>query len=143
MALNSSPLIGLDWIEIMNVTSLSAKSVEPDDTEKTAQKIARARSKELFFGVVGPVGAGGSRVVASLARVCEEADYKVVIVKASTVIRSWAEEQNPPKSSSSNNKLATVEVMQDFGDEMRKKDASEVALGVLREIARNRADLKT
>lgn len=124
----------------MNVTNLNVKSVEPNETEKTAEKIARARSKELFFGVVGPVGAGGSRVVGSLERVCEVAGYTVVKVKASSVIKAWANEQNPPKPTMTGDNLDTVGVMQDLGDEMRKQDASEVALGILREIARNRAE---
>ncbi|SFS68097.1 Deoxycytidylate deaminase [Sulfitobacter marinus] len=124
----------------MPVTKLNVRTTEPKETVKTAEKIARARSKELFFGVVGPVGAGGSRVIASLERVCEEAGYEVAIIKASTVIRTWAADQNPPKSADAEDKLATVEEMQNLGDDMRKKDTSEVALGVLREIAKTRAE---
>lgn len=123
----------------MAVTKLIVETKEPEVTEKTSDRIAKARSKELFFGVVGPVGAGGSRVIGSLERVCKEAGYVVEIIKASAVIKKWADSQSLPQTQSENDNLQNVEVMQDLGDKMRENDTSEVALGVLREIAQKRA----
>lgn len=101
--------------------------------------LADSRSRELFFGVVGPVGAGGSQAVKALARVCEAKDYQVEIVKASDLIRAWAEAQSldvPPVEPKT---LEGVTRFQDLGDSMREVDVAEVAKAAMREIAKRRA----
>lgn len=102
--------------------------------------ISQNRSSEMFFAVVGPVGAGGSRVIESLKRACEESGYKTEWIKASTLISQWHEDNDSPLPSSTEKTLELVEAYQDAGDKMRKRDAAEVAREVLREIARRRAE---
>ena len=104
------------------------------------QEIIRdARSKELFFGVVGPVGAGGSRVIESLRRACKTAGYTCEFIKASDLIKSWAISEGKEVPPASPKTLSTVQKFQDLGDEMRSKDASAVARASLMEIAKRRA----
>lgn len=94
----------------------------------------------MFFAVVGPVGAGGSRVIDSLKRACEASGYKTEWIKASSLIRQWHEENGNPLPASEEKTLELVEAYQNAGDNMRERDAAEVARAVLREIAQRRAD---
>ena len=101
--------------------------------------IKSKRSNEIFFGVVGPVGAGGSRVMASLQRACQTAGYECVPIKASELIRKWASENAFEGPADGEVGLEVVQRMQDLGDAMRKSDSAEVARAVLRQIAQSRA----
>lgn len=118
-------------------TALFEKARSSDET--AIDVVARSRSRELFFAVVGPVGAGGSRVIESLKRVSEAAGYKCEIIKASNLIREWAADQKPRVIVPSEKSLATVEKLQDLGDEVRRRDSAAVARHVMREIAKRRA----
>jgi deoxycytidylate deaminase len=97
------------------------------------------QSKELFFAVVGPVGAGGSRAIASLKRVCEAAGYECEWIRASELISAWANSRGLPVPPPGIRTLDSVQEYQNLGDEMRKDDPSAVARAVLQEIARRRA----
>ncbi|MGA1834272.1 anti-phage dCTP deaminase [Rhizobium wenxiniae] len=101
-----------------------------------------SRSRELFFAVVGPVGAGGSRVISSLKRVGEEAGYTCEVIKASELIRQWAAGIGLPGNLPAERTLTVVQQLQDLGDEVRKRDAAAVAREVMREIARRRAEAR-
>lgn len=101
--------------------------------------IGRSRSRELFFAVVGPVGAGGSRVIDSLKRVAEAAGYACEVIKASELIRAWYRDVQPAEIISTEKTLSVVERLQDLGDEMRRPDSAAVARHVMREIAMKRA----
>jgi deoxycytidylate deaminase len=101
--------------------------------------ISQNRSGEMFFAVVGPVGAGGSRVIESLKRACEASGYKTEWIKASTLIKKWHEENGSSVPASEEKTLELVEAYQDAGDRMRERDAAEVARAVMREIAQRRA----
>ena len=101
--------------------------------------IRSKRSNEIFFGVVGPVGAGGSRVISSLKRACEVAGYACESIKASDLIRLWATSNSREVPAQGAKSLETVKDLQDLGDAMREKDAAEVARAALRDIARRRA----
>lgn len=102
--------------------------------------ISQNRSSEMFFAVVGPVGAGGSRVIESLKRACEASGYKTEWIKASTLIKQWHEENGSSLPPAGEKTLELVEAYQNAGDKMRERDAAEVAREVLREIARRRAE---
>ncbi|MET0376526.1 MAG: anti-phage dCTP deaminase [Rhizorhabdus sp.] len=97
------------------------------------------RSSELFFAVVGPVGAGGSRAIGSLQSVCEAAGYKCELVKMSALIVAWATEQGEAVPENDDRTLNTVTMLQNLGDKMRKRDPSAVARAALAEIAMRRA----
>ena len=70
-----------------------AKTDSAADRSLTAKSlIAQSRSSEVFFAVVGPVGAGSTWVMDCLARVATAQGYECVSVKASELIRRWAEQ---------------------------------------------------
>lgn len=122
------------------VTTLIAQKTAPSTLEGDSKAILRSlRSKELFFAVVGPVGAGGSRAIASLERACGEAGYKVELIRVSDLIKDWANEQGKPQPSFDRKTLENVKILQDWGDEMREVDPAAVARATLAEIARRRA----
>lgn len=124
----------------MNPVTNKKPRVNEATTDRSDAIIADARSSEMFFGVVGPVGAGGSRAIQSLKRACEEAEYECVIIKASAIIRKWAETNDYiSKDTDSKKTLDYVISLQDFGDKMREKDLAEVARSFLNEIAEKRA----
>lgn len=121
-----------------NVASRTKKpSAEPIDSHRI---ISDSRSKEMFFAVVGPVGAGGSRVINSLKRACEAAGYTCEWIKASDLIREWHVDQRKILPSSDEKTLDIVRSLQDAGDDMRKGDAAEVIKAVMRDIAQRRAN---
>ena len=101
--------------------------------------IQSTRSRELFLGVVGPAGAGGSRVIASLERACEDKGYTCELIKASNLIHEWALKNDINLPSESRKTLDQVRRLQDVGDQMRLNDPAEVACEILKEITRRRA----
>lgn len=107
------------------------------------------RTNELFFAVVGPGGAGSSRVASVLAKSIESKEinsksYSATLIKASNCIREWAEEQGKPNIPVSGDKtLKSTIDMQDLGDEIRKEsqDLAAVAKCFIKKIAEARAGL--
>lgn len=113
---------------------------KPSGSANTKDIVKSHRSPEMFFAVVGPVGAGGSRVMASLERACIAIGYTCVPIKASDLIREWARENGQEiKDSDSRKTLSLVEEYQNAGDKMRESDAAGVAQEMMIEIARERA----
>jgi pantothenate kinase-related protein Tda10 len=53
--------------------------------------VSRLVSRELVFGVVGPVGSGTSEVAEALESFLDKAGYVAVTLKARDVITSWSE----------------------------------------------------
>ena len=122
--------------------SSTTQDVSPHSTPSETSSVSliqRRRSRELFFGVVGPVGAGGSRVISSLKRACEQAGYECEFIKASELIARWAEASDLELPSDARRTLKAVTQFQDLGDLMRRDDASAVARSALKEIAQRRA----
>lgn len=101
--------------------------------------IKRHRSNEIFFGVVGPVGAGASRAAESLQRACEASGYVCRWIKASDLIRAWAETKGLEVPDQGQRRLEHVVQLQNLGDKMREADSAGVARAVLRRIAMHRA----
>lgn len=115
-------------------------TVDQDGERDDAKAIiSKNRSNEVFFGVVGPVGAGSSRVMSSLARAATASGYAVIPIKASELIRKWAESENLELPDLSRKTLATVSRMQDLGDAMRSGDSAAVARAIIQKIAEARA----
>lgn len=122
------------------VTDISA--IKPKHTNFAGDSkaiLSTLRSQELFFAVVGPVGAGGSRAIASLERACVEAGYKAERIRVSELIKSWAKDQGKIQPSFERKTLEDVRTLQDWGDEMRMADPAAIARATLAEIARRRA----
>ncbi|WP_180897844.1 anti-phage dCTP deaminase [Martelella soudanensis] len=101
--------------------------------------LANSHSNELFFAVVGPVGAGASQTIRALERVCRSGSYDVELIKASDLIRVWAEENSRNLPGLEPKTLEVVTELQELGDAMREHDMAEVAKAAMREIARRRA----
>lgn len=72
-------------------------------------------------------------------RVCEDLGYECEWIKASDLIRQWAEAQSLAVPSKLPKSLELVSRLQDIGDQLREKDAAQVAKEVMREIMRLRA----
>jgi len=123
---------------LTSVIEFAATSGAPE-VKGARQVISEARSNEIFFGVVGPVGAGSSRVMTSLQRAASQAGYACELIKASDLIRAWATEIGHKLPAAIPKLLANVRILQDLGDEMRSTDASAVAKAIVQEIARRRA----
>ena len=104
--------------------------------------VQRSRSREMFFGVVGPVGAGGSRVIESLIRACEQSGYKCEYIKASKLIKEWAVKNKIKVPDKSNKSIDAVVEYQNLGDQMRVSDRSAIARAAAKDIARRRAEAK-
>lgn len=111
----------------------------PNSAPDSRAVVAGQQSNELFFAVVGPVGAGGSRVISSLKRVCENAGYDCEWIKASALISEWAVGHGQELPQGERKTLENVIRFQDLGDLMRESDSTEVAKSVVREIAKRRA----
>lgn len=124
--------------EVSSVVEL--KKAAGSNPDSDSREIIRSkRSKEIFFAVVGPVGAGGSRVISSLKRACQTSKYSCEDIKASDLIRKWADEKKRQTPPSDNKTLDDVVQLQDIGDAMREADSAAVARAVIREIAQRRA----
>lgn len=116
--------------------SLRPVAGEPDDGRAI---LKTNQSREIFFAVVGPVGAGGSRAIDSLRRACEEAGYECEWIRASDLIKAWASDNGHELPPAGEKTLAVVQHMQNLGDEMRKVDPTTVARATLKEVAERRA----
>lgn len=121
--------------------STAIRKIQQKITESTDSKavLAESHSKELFFAVVGPVGAGASQAIKALQRVCKSGGYEVEEIKASDLIRTWADENGLATPSVEPKTLEVVTELQNLGDSMREHDMAEVAKAAMREIAQRRA----
>ena len=123
----------------MKNSSQQAENHSTSPEHNSISLVQSKRSQEIFFGVVGPVGAGGSRVIESLARACEQSGYKCEYIKASLLIKEWALENDKQVPDSSSKSLDAVVEYQNLGDLMRELDRSAVARSASQEIAKLRA----
>ncbi|MGE8136487.1 anti-phage dCTP deaminase [Novosphingobium subterraneum] len=111
-----------------------------DDVEGALTILHQNRSNEIWLGVVGPVGAGGSHAIKALEKACGAAGYKIEQIKMSDLIRSWAIEHDMDVPPVGTKTLESVETMQNLGDEIRKRDPAGVARLCLAAIAEKRAE---
>jgi deoxycytidylate deaminase len=103
------------------------------------------------FAVVGGAGSGTSVIAKTLrglivdARIGSET-FDATILKASSVIREWARKNGKPIPPSDPKKLEYVEILQDYGDQMRDGvglggiDHTAVARELVAEIRKYRAN---
>ena len=110
----------------------------------------REASNEIVFAVVGGAGSGTGVIAEQLRILLIDTKmggkaFDVVILKASKVIRDWAEQHHKPLPPAEPKKLESAAIFQDYGDEMRegvgtgKPDYSAVAVGLISDIQRTRA----
>ncbi|KRB23272.1 MULTISPECIES: anti-phage dCTP deaminase [Mesorhizobium] len=122
--------------------STAVEKIEQKGGQKPDSKtvLAGSHSKELFFAVVGPVGAGASQAIKALQRVCKSGGYEVELIKASDLIRTWAKDNGLAFPGVGPKTLEVITELQNFGDSMREHDMAEVAKAAMREIAQRRAN---
>lgn len=112
-----------------------------NNDDQDAQTILHQnRSNEIWLGVVGPVGAGGSHAIKALEKACSAAGYKIEPIKMSDLIRAWAIEHGLDVPLAGTKTLESVEAMQNLGDMIRKRDPAGVARLCLAAIAEKRAE---
>lgn len=119
------------------VSKIEQKASQKPDSKTV---LAGSHSKELFFAVVGPVGAGASQAIKALERVCKSGGYEVELIKASDLIRTWAKDGGLAFPGAAPKTLEVVTELQNLGDSMRELDMAEVAKAAMREIAQRRAN---
>lgn len=104
--------------------------------------IKSVESGELFFAVVGHVGAGISEVATTLKGELEGQEYDVEVIKASSAIKDWAiENGHVVPESSGRSSIKDTDSYQDLGDRMREQteDYAAVAQGLIKNVRRIRA----
>ncbi len=115
--------------------------------------IGASASNELIFAVVGHAGSGTSTVALQLENLLKERtvagqEYDVVVLKAREVINEWAQRKgNPRKGQYGTSPLEQVQMLQDYGDDMRaeknsegKQDYAAIARGLSIKIKTARAN---
>ena len=115
--------------------------------------LVREASNEFVFAVVGHAGSGTTAIAKTLASLLGEIPFgdnrfDVVMIRARVVIEEWARERNKPLPEQKSKKyLKDVELLQDYGDEMRGEtngiegpDHAAVARGLVNSIQRARAE---
>ncbi|MBF8645588.1 anti-phage dCTP deaminase [Pseudomonas pudica] len=115
------------------------KKEASNDTGTGASTVLKGLiSKELIFGVVGPVGSGTSWVAAALSEQLKKGhkDSEVYTIKASEVLEMWALEQGMPIDRSSSLTRATA--LQDIGDKIREGDTAGVSVLLMSSIQQKR-----
>jgi len=118
-------------------------------SKNSGQLLRDARANELFIAIVAPAGAGAGTAASVLESYVGDLQingikFEVVRIKASDVIRDWAQKEGkavPPPAA-----RKTIEgmiLMQDRGDELRRSlnDNAAVARGIIRKIRGERARL--
>lgn len=96
-------------------------------------------SKEIIFGVVGPVGSGTSEVALALDRFLRSAGFESKILKARTVIERWSTRNLVSIPEEGGLDLSVA--LQDAGDLMRKHEGhAAVAVHLIDEIRNSRAN---
>jgi len=138
--------VQIEWLfegqkgAFVNIAQLKPGNASSTSNEADAETIIKqSRSNEVFFAVVGPVGAGGSRVMTVLERALQAADYEPISIKASVLIRAWAEDSGLEAPKGDEKTLPIVSQMQDLGDKMRERDKAAVARAMIQKIAEARA----
>jgi deoxycytidylate deaminase len=100
--------------------------------------VSRLVSRELVFGVVGPVGSGTSEVAEALESFLDKAGYVAVTLKARDVITICSE--NGGGVIPGESKMDQTEALQDAGDAFRlNSGVSAVAVSLIEQIRFHRA----
>ena len=121
------------------------------DTE-SRELLNRESSNELIFAVVGHAGSGTTVVARTLSALLADTSggnepFDVVMIRARDVITKWASGRGKPLPHQRDKRyLSDVEVLQNYGDEMRaetsadgKSDHTAVARGLIDLIQEARA----
>lgn len=117
-----------------------ANTQSPVQAGQSSQALMTAQqANELVFAVVGHVGSGTSAIASTLSALLKEAPaggYDAPVLKARTVIDSWATANGKDLPGGDNQDLDVVTKYQDLGDEFRRtsNDNAAVARALIGEI---------
>jgi hypothetical protein len=130
----------------MSAQTATAKPTSPTVSALDSRGVLIARAaQELFFAVVGPVGAGSSHVARQLTRCLKEATlggvpFTCEMLKASDVIRASYGPKNLLEAALRHlSPLKTKVAMQEKGDKIRINDHAAIAASLIGKIAEARA----
>ncbi|MFK0268396.1 anti-phage dCTP deaminase [Pseudomonas asiatica] len=122
----------------MSVAHKTNKEASNDTNTGASTILNGLISKELIFGVVGPVGSGTSWVAGALSEQLKKGhkDSEVYTIKASDVLVQWALDHKISIDTSSSLSRATA--LQDIGDMIRKVDSAGVSVLLISSIQAHR-----
>jgi deoxycytidylate deaminase len=130
----------------MSAHIASAKQPSTTAVASDSRGLLQARAAhELFFAVVGPVGAGSSHVARQLTRSLKEATlggvpFTCEMLKASDVIRaSYGSQAQQDTALGSLTPVKKKVAMQERGDKLRINDHAAIAASLVAKIAEARA----
>jgi hypothetical protein len=121
---------------------IEAQTCRLVDGANSRSVIKGRAAHELFFALVGPVGAGSSHVARQLDRCIKstrlgDVPFSCEMLKAGDAIREWASKSGRPLEGT--NSIDTKIVMQGYGDEMRRGNNAAVAVDLIKAITETRA----
>ncbi len=128
----------------MSAVEKVSRSDAPKSAPDSRAVIKGRASHELFFAVVGPVGAGSSHVARQLSRCIKstrlgEVPFTCEILKAGEAIREWAAKNERPIDAQTSSIDIKI-LMQGYGDEMRSGgNHAAVAVDLITAISAARA----
>lgn len=129
----------------MSAHAAVAKPTGPKVSAADSRSLLRTRAAhELFFAVVGPVGAGSSHVARQLTRCLKEAklggtQFTCAMLKASDVIRASYSSEGEQHGAKMLSPLKRKVAMQEKGDALRINDHAAIAASLVGKIAEARA----
>ena len=119
------------------IVSISPRS--PNEHESRS-RVRAHDSNELFFGMVGHVGAGTSLISTQLEELLRESGYESCVLKARDEITDWAKNNSLEVPQPPVNSLDKIKRLQDLGDQMRAAgDHAAVAAALALRIRATRA----
>jgi len=130
----------------MSATQAAVTTRAASERSVDSRGLLKARAaNELFFAVVGPVGAGSSHVARQLERClkdCKLQDktFTCETVKASDVIRDAQGSEEIVARIAALRPLERKVEMQERGDALRERDHAAIAVSAITRIAAKRAE---
>jgi deoxycytidylate deaminase len=117
-------------------STTAANDAQPTNANELVRQLV---SREIVFGVVGPVGSGTSEVAEALHRFLGDSGYDAAVFKARDVIIEWASEVGHDLSGAG--RMEQTQALQDAGDELRRisKTNAAVAVRLMAKIRSHRA----
>ncbi|WP_225032062.1 anti-phage dCTP deaminase [Paraburkholderia sp. XV] len=109
--------------QLVSVSTLKSKA-----GRDSSQTLKEAAANEYVFAVVGPAGSGTSWVAEALRTLLTSGGFQADILKASSVIETWADKHGYAIDNSS--KLKRAESLQDLGDRCRLESEDRAAVAI-------------
>jgi len=92
---------------------------EDQDDSRLRERIAGFLSQEIVIGVVGYAGSGNSYVADLFARILEDEDFVVHVIKARDILEEWIKNSGGQNPADIEDAKQRVEAYQNIGDDIR------------------------